>query len=195
MNHLLQELLPYVSQYGLFAVFVGMLVEGTTMILLGGVLCYLGMLHFAEVIPTAIAGAVLGDQLWYCVGRCYASSFLQKFSVLNEKIKKLAPAVTEKGKWLAFGGRFVYGGAILFPLTLGTYNFPYKKFALFNAIGITLWSMFGTALGYLLGSGAEQFMGKLEHIWHFGLYVFIGIVFLWLVKYYLKKRVSHRNRR
>jgi len=186
MNHLLSEVLPFVSNYGLWIVFFGMMVEGTTMILVSGVLCYLGMLSLGEVVPVAIAGAVIGDQFWYLMGKYYARSLLVKFTTLKERVEKLEESVINKGRWLAFGGRFVYGGAILFPLTLGVYKFSHKTFTLFDTIGVTLWSIVGILLGYFLGSGVEEFVGKIEKVWHFVLLIALFIAVVYLVKYAIK---------
>lgn len=42
MNHLLQEITPWVLDYGFWIVFFGMIFEGTTMVVITGILCYLG---------------------------------------------------------------------------------------------------------------------------------------------------------
>ena len=151
------------------------------MILVSGVLCYLGMLSFFEAVPVAIAGAVVGDQFWYFVGKNYASLLLKKFSTLKERVEKLADSVTSRGKWLAFGGRFVYGGAILFPVTLGIYNYSHRRFTLFDTLGVTLWSFSGILLGYFLGSQIEEFLGKIEKVWHFVLLIAVVLVVLYLI--------------
>ncbi len=190
MQHMLHELIPFVSQYGLWVVFFGVIVEGTTMILVTGILCYLGMLDFKEALPVAILGAVLGDQFWYYMGRYYAPTLLKKFPKLKEKIDKLKPAIEKKGEWFAGGGRFVYSGAVLFPVALGTYGYPHSRFTLFDTMGVTLWATGGILFGYLLGSGAEQFIGKLERVWHFALLVLVSVVIVWAIRHYAKSRTN-----
>lgn len=59
---MLEELTSLVSHYGLWIVFFGMMTEGSIMILVSGVFCYLGMLSLKETIPVAIFGAFIGDQ-------------------------------------------------------------------------------------------------------------------------------------
>jgi len=188
MQHLLNEIIPFVSHYGLWVVFVGVIVEGTMMIIITGILCYLGMLDIKEAVLVAILGAVTGDQLWYILGKYYSGFILDRFSLLKQKIYSLKPKIEQKGKWFAFGGRFVYSGAILFPLGLGTYNYPHYKFTLFDTIGVTIWSILGISIGYTFGSGAEEFIGKIDKVWHFVLLA-VGIYLLvWIVKYYFSKK-------
>lgn len=184
---MLEELTPLVSQYGLWIVFFGMMTEGSIMIILSGVLCYLGMLSLKETIPVAIFGAIIGDQFWYCIGRCYGQHILNRFPLLKQRIKKLEHSVKKRGIWLAFSGRFIYSGAILFPMTLGTYGYLHKKFTLFNILGIAVWSVLGISLGYILGTGAEQVFGKIEKIEHFMGLVFLIIFLVWFTKPYFKQ--------
>ena len=185
---MLEELTSLVSQYGLWIVFFGMMTEGTIMILVSGILCYLGMLSLKETIFVAILGALIGDQFWYFIGRYYSQHILNRFPLLKPRIRKLEHTVKKRGTWLAFTGRFIYGGAILFPVTLGTYGYLHKKFTLFNTLGVTVWSVLGITIGYILGTGAEQFFGKIEKIEHLIGLVFITIILVWITKPYFKSR-------
>ncbi|MEN8727720.1 MAG: DedA family protein [Sulfurovum sp.] len=185
---MLEELTLLVSEYGLWIVFFGMMTEGTIMIMVSGVLCYLGMLSLKETIPVAILGAFIGDQFWYFIGKYYGQNILNKYPLLKQRIKKLEHAVKKRGIWLAFSGRFIYSGAILFPATLGTYGYLHKKFTLFNTLGIIVWSVTGILLGYILGTGAEQIFGKIQKIEHLIGLVFIIIILVWLIKPYFKSR-------
>lgn len=185
---MLEELTSLVSQYGLWIVFFGMMTEGTIMIIVSGVLCYLGMLSLVETIPVAIFGALIGDQFWYFIGRYYSPNILNRFPLLKHRTKKHEHSVKKRGTWLAFCGRFIYGGAILFPVTLGNYGYLHKKFTLFNTLGIIVWSVLGVSLGYILGTGAEQIFGKIDKIEHFIGLVFLIIFLIWVTKPYLKCR-------
>ena len=185
---MLEELTSLVSQYGLWIVFFGMMTEGTIMILVSGVMCYLGMLSLKETIPVAIFGALLGDQLWYFLGRHYGQTILNRYPLFKQRIQKLEKAVKKRGTWLAFSGRFIYSGAILFPVTLGTYKYLHTKFTLFNTLGIIVWSVSGITLGYILGTGAEQVFGKIQKIEHFIGLLLIIVVVVWFVKPYFKSR-------
>lgn len=183
---MLEELTPLVSEYGLWIVFFGMMTEGSIMILVSGVLCYLGMLSLEKTIPVAIFGAVVGDQFWYFVGRFCGLHILNRCTLFKERVQKLEHSVKKHANWLAFSGRFIYSGAILFPVTLGSYGYLHKKFTLFNTLGIIVWSISGISVGYILGTGAEQLFGKIEKIEHFVGLVIIIIFVVWFIKPYFK---------
>ena len=176
MDQFLHEIVPFVSQYGLWVVFFGMMVEGTMMILSTGILIYMGMLSPGGALLAAWVGAVLGDHLWYWLGRHFGARLFRRFPRLGEKVRGLEGAIQRRGAWFAFGERFVYSGAVLFPLALGTYAYPHRRFTLFDLAGDALWSVGGIALGYLIGSGAETLLGKMERVWH--LLLLLGMVIL-----------------
>ncbi len=191
MDHFLHEIIPFVEQYGLWVVFFGMMVEGTMMILATGILCYLGMLPLGWAVPVAIAGAVLGDQFWYLLGRRAGPWLFARFPRLGERVRRLEDAIRRRGNWFAFGQRFVYSGAILFPLALGAYAYPHRRFLLFDLLGDTLWSLLGIGLGYLLGSGAEALFGEMERVWH--LLLLLGGVVLGVLV--LRRKLPGRRKR
>jgi len=158
------------------------------MILATGVLCYLGMLSCTQAIPVAIVGAALGDQFWYYVGRHYHQTLLHYFPSLQKRIDALESTIQKRGKWLAFGGRFVYSGAILFPVTLGTYRFSHRTFTRYDLLGVTLWSIGGIGLGYLLGSGMEQYIGKLRSIGDLLLFLLLCVIAVKWLKHQLGEK-------
>jgi len=185
MEHLLSEITPLVSAYGLWIVFFGMMVEGTSMIIATGILCYLGMFSFPSAFFVAILGAVVGDQLWYFLGQRYALRLLNYFPSLKPRVEKLEESVHHKGALLAFSGRFIYSGAILFPMTLGIYKYDHRTFSIFDTLGVMVWSFLGISLGYVLGTSAELIFGKLEKVWHFVLILAFIIFIAWVIKKYL----------
>jgi membrane protein DedA with SNARE-associated domain len=193
MEHLLHEITPMVSQYGLWIVFFGMITEGTTMIIVTGILCYLGMLPFKETLPVAWLGAVAGDQLWYLTGRYAKEKVLSRFPSLGIRMQKYAPTIEKRGRIMALGSRFIYGGAILFPFTLGAYRYPYKTFTLFDMIGAAIWAAAGLGLGYLVGNGTEAFVGKITYVEHLLLLVAVIAFVVWQVRRYRKIRSSWKT--
>jgi len=61
---MVEELAPLISHYGLIIIFFGMMIEGTTMIIATGVVCYMGMIPITQAIPVAIIGAIVGCNYW-----------------------------------------------------------------------------------------------------------------------------------
>ena len=178
-----EKLISLLSIYGLWIVFFGMIIEGTAVIILSGVLCHLNILPCEKTLIVAILGAITGDQIWFYIGKNYAHKILSKSYLLKEKVNALKKKVETKAKWLAMSSRFIYGGAIAFPLVLGIQNYSHKKFTLFDIIGTSLASITGLTIGYLLSSSLRKVTGEINQIEHFMLLLIIIIVIISLYNY------------
>ncbi len=186
-----EKLIFLLSTYGLWIIFFGMIIEGTAVIILSGVLCHLNILPCEETLIVAILGAIVGDQMWFYIGRNYAHRVLSKFPLLKEKVNALRREVETKGKWLAMSSRFIYGGAIAIPIVLGIQHYSHKKFTLFDTIGVSLASMVGLTIGYLLSSSLKKVTNEITQIEHFMLLLVIIIAIISLYKY--KKKLNRRK--
>ena len=182
MEHLLAEIAPWVSDYGLRIVFFGTILEGTTMILVRGIFCYLGLLPLGASIVVAILGAVISDQFWYLLGKYYADKLLDRFPKLKPRVEMLMSKARNKSDILALGSRFIYSGALLFPVALGMQKYPHRKFTFYDTLGVTVWVNAGIALGYFLGTGTEQLFGKIKTAEHLSLLILAVIASVWWYK-------------
>ena len=63
------DLPALLHQYGYALIFLGTLVEGETILMLGGYFAHRGYLDLGPSSLTAFAGAVCGDQLFFYLGR------------------------------------------------------------------------------------------------------------------------------
>ena len=179
----MEQLTTLLSEYGLWIVFFGMIIEGTAVIILSGVLCHLGILPCEETLIVAILGAIVGDQMWFYIGKNYAHKVLLKFPLLKEKVDTLKDRANTKAKWLAMTSRFIYGGAIAFPLVLGVERYSHKKFTIFDAFGASLASATGLLIGYLLSSSLENATTQINKIEHFMLLFLIILIVLAIYSY------------
>ncbi len=187
----MEHLMALFSEYGLWIVFLGMIVEGTAVILLSGVLCHLGVIPCEETLIVAILGAIVGDQMWFYIGKNYAHRVLSKFPLLKNRVDDLKKKAETKAKWLAMSSRFIYGGAIAIPLVLGIQHYEHKKFTLFDTIGISLASIVGLTIGYMLSSSLKKVTSEITQIEHFMLLLVIIVAIMSLYKY--KKKSNKRK--
>jgi len=181
----MNEISPFLSEYGLWIVFIGMMIEGMTIILLSGVFCHMGILPLEQTLIVAIIGGVIGDQAWFYMGRNYAQKILSKIPSLNKQVTKITPLIYSKANWFAIGSRFVYGGAIAFPLVLGMQHYSRKKFTILDLLGVTFASMAGLGIGYFLSNSVEKISGDINTVEHLVLLLIIIIV---AIKFYKSRR-------
>lgn len=189
MEQLLQQIIPLVSEYGLIVIFFGMIFEGTAMILIAGFLCYMGVFSLGEAWIVAFLGAVVGDHIWFYLGHAYGKKIINRFPTLKTKFTQALPFINSKADLIALFERFIYGGGIIFPFTLGIENYSKKRYLLFDLIGDSLWAIVGLGLGYYFSNGIEMLFGKIETLEHFLLLIIVIVGIAWL----FKGKMFHRN--
>ena len=70
------SLAEMVSTYGYAAIAIGTFLEGETVLILGGFAAYRGYLELPWVLVSAFIGTLLGDQLYFYIGRTKGHRFL-----------------------------------------------------------------------------------------------------------------------
>ena len=182
MEYLLQQITPLVSEYGLIIIFFGMIFEGTAMILITGLLCYMGVFSLREAWVVSFLGAVVGDHIWFSLGRAYGKKIINRFPTLKTKFTQALPLINSKADLVALFERFIYGGGIIFPFTLGIENYSRKRYLLIDVLGDSIWAIVGIGLGYYFSNGIEMLFGKIERVEHFLLFAIIIVGIVWFYK-------------
>ena len=158
----------WLSSYGYAVVFVlvmlesvGVPVPGESALIAAAV--YAGTTHELQigwVIALAAAGAIVGDNIGYSVGRYGGARMLLRY---GEKIH-IDEARLRVGVWLfrRHGGKVVFWGRFVAILRTyaaflaGTNRMEWKRFLFFNAAGGVLWAtVFGVAY-YVFGREFER---------------------------------------
>jgi membrane protein DedA with SNARE-associated domain len=156
------------------ALFVGFVVPGETVAILGGVAANLGHVPFWTVLAVVITMAIVGDSVGFEVGRKYGTRVLA-WKPLRRHATRIDDArdlLARRGGWAVLLGRWVAFFRAVMPALAGTTEMRYRTFLSFNALGGILW---GTAVvlgGYLAGASykaVEQWLGT-------GGAVFVGLV-------------------
>lgn len=149
-------------QYGYWAVFLGIALENTgiplpgeTITIVGGFLAGSGELNVWWVGASAIAGAVLGDNLGYWIGKIGGWKFLVKlghfFRISDENLEQTRKKFLENAPRAVFFGRFVTLLRIFAGPMAGIVQMPYLKFFLCNLGGAVVWASTIVMLSFFLG--------------------------------------------
>jgi membrane protein DedA with SNARE-associated domain len=172
-------LAAYVHPYGyiiLFLVtvleasaFVGIFVPGDTVVVLSGLLASRGLLKFPLVVVIAAAGAVIGDNIGYFIGRRYGLPFLIKYGRrlhLRERHLRRANEFFRKhgGKSVVLGRFATYIRAFI-PVVAGISGMNYRVFLFYNFAGGVLWAAAIASFGYFFGHSWDQISRILGVAW------------------------------
>jgi membrane protein DedA with SNARE-associated domain len=179
-----------ISTYGYAAVGVGTFLEGETILILGGFSAHRGYLELPWVIVCAFFGALLGDQLYFYIGRTKGKDALKKRPQWKTKSEKVFVLLDKHQIWLILGFRFLYGLRTVTPFIIGASNISPSRFLIFNIIGASIWAQVIGISGYLFGRALEILIGDIKRYEFliFAVLTGIGIV-IWLVRF-LKKRAA-----
>jgi len=145
------------------SIFLGFVFPGETALILGGVLASQGHVPIAGVFVAGIAGAIVGDSVGYAVGhrwgRRILDSTLGRF-INSEHLDKAETALSERGGWTVFVGRFTVALRVLIPGLAGMGRMRYRTFLAFNVVGGVLWGGLMVLVGYLAGHSLHL----IEHV-------------------------------
>ena len=171
------------ATYGYLAVFVGTLLEGETILVLGGYAAHRGHLSLPLVMVVAFAGSLLGDQTMFWIGHRYGKRLVTRWPGLERRIDRVRPLLDRFGNVFALVFRFFYGLRNATPLAMAMGGFSPKRFVAFNAVGAGVWAVTVGAMGYMFGGAAEA---VLPHRHHYDMVAVVAIVFaitvFWIVR-------------
>jgi membrane-associated protein len=136
------------------SVFLGFVFPGETAVVFGGVLASQGKVSLAAVCVLAVVGAISGDAVGYGIGRRWGRGL--QASRLGRRIGAARWETTEsfllrRGAPAVFFGRWTALLRAMVPSAAGMAHLPYRTFALWNALGGTLWAVACAVGGYLAG--------------------------------------------
>lgn len=171
---------------------VGLLIPGSTVILLLGTLAASGQLDFAGLFWFAAAGAILGDNLNYWLGKHYGQRWIQRgFGPLNHAhLERVHGFFAVHGAKSVFLGRFIPTIKELVPFVAGSAGMRKIVFMFWNILGGLGWSLAWLGAGYLFARSlglAQLWLSRL------GLLMFV-ILLLVLLLAWLKQLVIRYGR-
>jgi membrane protein DedA with SNARE-associated domain len=186
------------ARYGYFVVFAGVFLENTglpvpgeTVLLAGAALAHFGRLSLTRVILTAIAGATLGDNLGFAIGRRYGRALAERHGrrvgLTPERLAHFDRFFERFGPRTVFIARFITGLRVFGAFLAGASGLPWHTFLVYNAAGAIVWSITIALAGYSLAyswATLERWVGRTGLV---GLAVIVALVIIGIVR-------SRRNR-
>jgi len=180
-----------IQEYGYAAVFAGTFIEGETVLILAGFAAHRGYLALPWIMVTAMLGSLLGDQLFFFLGRRYGTRLLQRFSILEARARRMRALLDRYHLPVILGVRFLYGLRTVGPMVIGMSHVPWPRFFLLNLLGAMVWAIAVTSVGYLFGEALSLFMADMRHYEAvlFGVIAALGIA-LWLLYRWRQRHTS-----
>src|SRR5581483_1531900 len=166
----------------------GVPVPGETALITGAVLASQGKLEIALVIGLAAAGAIVGDNIGYLIGRKGGRWILERPGAFHSQRRRVLavgePFFERHGPKAVYFGRFLLGLRVWASWLAGATRMHWRSFVLWNALGGISWAVAIGLIAYFLGHSASNAIEA------FGIYGLVAVA-LAVVSFL----VMHRRRR
>jgi membrane protein DedA with SNARE-associated domain len=148
-----------------------------------------GFLPLVVLVLVGAAGAFLGDQVAFRIGR--ALGHRRTKWMRRPKVAKVFEAaerqLRRRGAVLIFSARYVPIGRVAVNITAGATGFSAKRFAFLDGIGCLLWGIYSVTIGSLAGNWMEH-----NRIVGIVISIVVAIALGWLLDRLVHTLVMHR---
>ena len=182
-----------IAHYGYLAILIGTLLEGETILVLGGFAAHRGLLWLPGVMLAGFVGSLLSDQLFFFLGRRHGAALLARWPKWQSGVERARGLLDRYNTALILTFRFLYGLRNLTPFALGMSSVSTARFLVLNTVGAAIWAVAISALGWSVGEAAKQVLGHLERYERLlGAVIVAAGVILWLWHLLAARRRAQR---
>lgn len=147
--------------------FVGLVVPGETVMLLGGAVAGQGAIDVYLLIAVAWFAAWAGDTASFFIGRRLGRDFVlqhgPRFGIGHERFEKVEDYFSRHGGKTIFIGRFISLVRAFAPFIAGSSGMRYRAFLPYSILGCGLWASAHILIGYFFSRSidtAAKYAGK-----------------------------------
>jgi membrane protein DedA with SNARE-associated domain len=154
----LEIILGYLITYRYILIIPITIIEGPIVMILCGFLLHLGVFDIIPLYIALTAGDLLGDIIWYCIGRFWGIPFIKRFgkffSITEQTLEKVTELFHRHHNKILFISKITmgFGFALVTLITAGMAKVPFKKYMIINVSGQLIWTAILLSVGYLFGN-------------------------------------------
>lgn len=161
---------------------------------LGGVGVGEGRFHPAALVLVGTIGSVIGNYVWFMVGRHWNEDDLRAFvrrhgrwlTLDVEAVNKIDRIFDERGQWVVFFARFIPNIRTMISVPAGLFGMSHKRFILATSAGAAVWNSALVYAGYQLQQNVdhiEDYLGPVS----LGVIGLIVLVYVWRIIFWRPK--------
>ena len=173
----------FIEHFSYGILFLWSFLEGEIGLTLAGYMIEQGKFDFSKVFLITVTGAFISDTILFLSGRFFKSKTERLLKNYDKKLQRVENWFRRVGSWIVVFERFIYGTHIPALLILGVSGFKFWKFLLLEIIGVVLWSVTFTALGYYFGQTVIDILTFVQR----HLTIALLAIFFFYVVYLLQK--------
>jgi len=174
-------------EFGLWAVFFFVMIEGDLTLLIAGFMARTGLFPLTDVLIVAISGGVASDLIAYALGRMLRSRArtLRFYMRAKPRIERL---LRRFGGFSLFLVKYTYGLRTATAVFCGLAHFGFTRFAPLTLLSCIVWAFALTGAGYVFADSVERVIGEIKSVEKILLVVAVLIGLVFLVKHLRRGR-------
>jgi len=186
----LQYLSHLIELYGLYGVFVLVIIEGDLTLLLAGVLAHTGFFDdglikgygFAKLLVWGTVAGCVSDNFAYGAGRIFSGT-VRKFRFYRSANPRLERLTNRFGTLSIFISKYIYGLRWASCTFYGVARMPYLRFVPLSLVSCFAWVFILSGVGYFFSSAVMGLIGDFRHVGKILLGILVGgVVLVYLIK-------------
>lgn len=150
-----QIIFEFLKHYGYFAMLPLMVIEGPVVTIISAMLASLGAFWWPIVLLFSIAGDLIGDMIFYGIGKKWGMRFVRGpgkyFGITESLVLRMEKYFAKHGGKTIFAVKSTTGLCWATFVTAGIVKMDFKKFMQYSFFGGIVWSGFLVAMGYFYG--------------------------------------------
>ncbi|WP_417565549.1 VTT domain-containing protein [Marinobacter sp.] len=145
---------------------LGLFFPGSALLLMMGMLAGQGYFDIGDLLFFAIAGATLGDNVNYFLGRRYGRQWLRedRWFLKSGHVAKMETFFSRHGGKSVFLSRFVPSAKELMPFIAGMVSMKRRSFMIWNLLGAIGWGLQWIVPGYLFSQSLSLAQAWLSRV-------------------------------
>jgi len=165
-----ESTIQFVITHGYVILFVWVLLEqaglptpAEPILLAAGALAGTGQMHLALILGMGVVGALMGDVVWYALGRWRGPSILQLLCRISLEpdscVRDTEALFARRGGASLVIAKFIPGLSQIAPPLAGIIRMPLGRFLLLDGLGALLWVGAFVVVGLLFSEQLERLAG------------------------------------
>jgi len=171
----MNETVQFLMQQGTLVLFAAVLAEqiglpipALPFLIAAGALAGTGQMELGMAVGTAVVAALLGDQVWYELGRRRGRRVLNWLCQISLEptscVRRTEEFFARHGVRSLVMAKFIPGLSTIAPPLAGIVGLTMPQYLLYNGLGTLLWVGSGIGLGYVFTDQLDQAVSMAAHL-------------------------------
>jgi len=165
----------FVTQHGTVLLFllvlaeqIGLPIPAIPALIIAGTLIETGQMNFSMAMGASILAALLGDQVWFELGRRHGRRVLHWLCRISLEpaacVRRTEEFFSRHGVYALIVAKFIPGLGTVAPSLVGVMGLRMSQYLLYNGIGTVLWVGFGISLGFFFSDRLDETRSLATHL-------------------------------